>query len=359
MPHIAQAKFTTATQTKNQLNTLTNKMGVIQQNLNSALSTQHELSQALAVTEKKLGEQVLSLHTIKNNIQIKQQNILNIEHEIAHLQNTLNKQQKTLSIHLQARYQMGANQPIVWLLNQKKPAELNHLLTFYEYIINVDKTLIKNIQQTTQALLNNQTVLNNELTSLQKLQTDIINQQRTLAQMKIHHQALINTIAKTIKTKEQALNDCHQDQERLQTLLKNITQPLPKRVINKINKIATIQLTPNLSHPLQGKSSHTERLNQGIVFFAKEGLPVNAVLPGKVIFSDWLKGYGLLIIIDHGNGMMSLYAHNESLFKTEGHSVKKGEQIATVGHTGGLRENGLYFEIRRRGKAIPPRQWLS
>jgi septal ring factor EnvC (AmiA/AmiB activator) len=94
-------------------------------------------------------------------------------------------------------------------------------------------------------------------------------------------------------------------------------------------------------------------------FLAQEGAPVTAVLPGKVVFSDWLNGYGLLLIIDHGQGMMSLYAHNESLFKSKGTLVKPGEQIATVGHTGGIRENGLYFELRSRGKVIPPRQWLA
>jgi septal ring factor EnvC (AmiA/AmiB activator) len=100
-------------------------------------------------------------------------------------------------------------------------------------------------------------------------------------------------------------------------------------------------------------------MNQGLIFFAHEGTPVSAVSSGKIVFSDWLKGYGLLLIIDHGRGFMTLYAHNESLFKQKGDQVKQGEQIATVGHTGGIKENGLYFEIRQRGKVIPPLRWLS
>ena len=100
-------------------------------------------------------------------------------------------------------------------------------------------------------------------------------------------------------------------------------------------------------------------MNQGVVFFAQEGAPVTAVFPGKIVFSDWLKGYGLILILDHGQGFMTLYAHNQSLFKQKGDSVIQGEQIATVGHSGGLKQNGLYFEIRQRGKAIPPLRWLS
>ena len=86
---------------------------------------------------------------------------------------------------------------------------------------------------------------------------------------------------------------------------------------------------------------------------------MNAVYSGKVVFSDWLKGYGLLLIIDHGQGFMTLYAHNQTLFKQKGDTVTQGIQIASVGHTGGLKQNGLYFEIRQYGKAIPPLKWLG
>ena len=99
-------------------------------------------------------------------------------------------------------------------------------------------------------------------------------------------------------------------------------------------------------------------MNQGVTFFADEGTVVNSVYPGKVVFSDWLKGYGLLLIIDHGQGFMTLYAHNQSLFKRTGQMVKQSEPIASVGHTGGIRQNGLYFEIRVKGKAVPPMTWL-
>ena len=95
------------------------------------------------------------------------------------------------------------------------------------------------------------------------------------------------------------------------------------------------------------------------MFYAAEGAAVTAVYPGKVVFSDWLKGYGLLLIIDHGRGFMTLYAHNQSLFKQKGDSVNQGEQFATVGHSGGLKQNGLYLEIRQRGQAISPLAWLS
>ncbi len=113
--------------------------------------------------------------------------------------------------------------------------------------------------------------------------------------------------------------------------------------------------------PMPVKVGHQalQKVNQGVTFFAGEGTPVTAVYPGKIVFSDWLNGYGLLLILDHGQGFMTLYAHNQSLFKRKGATVLQGEQIATVGHSGGLKQNGLYFEVRHRGKAIPPLDWLS
>ena len=114
-----------------------------------------------------------------------------------------------------------------------------------------------------------------------------------------------------------------------------------------------------LPQPVNVDRKNVQKINQGLVFYAAEGAAVTAVYPGKVVFSDWLKGYGLLLIIDHGRGFMTLYAHNQSLFKQKGDPVNQGEQIAAVGHSGGIKQNGLYFEIRQRGKAISPLAWLS
>lgn len=350
------ANPTRTSTTKNELHALSNKINIIEQNIQHAISTQKAETQALATTEIKLGEQVLSLHNIQKNILNKQNSIHETALEISQLKIKLSAQQTSLANHLQARYAMGKDRPMQWLLSQKNPSHLNRQLTLYQYILESDKTLILTVQQTTQNLIKNEATLSTEVDALRQLQDNVIQQQKELSLIKIQHQKLVEAIAQSIKTKKDTLKNCREDQERLQALLKAVSQPIPKRVVANI---AEIQLTPHLANPLQEKSSRAERLNQGLFFYAKEGLSVNAVLPGKIVFSDWLRGYGLLIIIDHGNNTMTLYAHNESLFKHKGQSVKKGEQIATVGHTGGLRENGLYFEIRRRGKAIPPRQWLS
>ena len=92
---------------------------------------------------------------------------------------------------------------------------------------------------------------------------------------------------------------------------------------------------------------------------AAAGTPVTAVADGTVVFSEWMTGYGLILILDHGNGYMSLYAHNDSLLKDSGDLVKRGDAVARVGTSGGQGQAALYFELRRNGQPVDPSSWLQ
>lgn len=100
------------------------------------------------------------------------------------------------------------------------------------------------------------------------------------------------------------------------------------------------------------------RASSGLLIAAAAGTPVRAVADGTVVFSEWMTGYGLILIVDHGNGTLSLYAHNESLLKDAGDTVKRGDAVARVGDSGGLAQPALYFELRRNGKPVDPGSWL-
>ena len=100
------------------------------------------------------------------------------------------------------------------------------------------------------------------------------------------------------------------------------------------------------------------RPSSGLLIAAPAGTPVRAVADGTVVFSEWMTGYGLILIVDHGNGTLSLYAHNESLLKEAGASVKRGDAVARVGDSGGLSQPALYFELRRNGQPVDPGSWL-
>jgi murein hydrolase activator len=310
----------------------------------------------LAKTEKKTSEHLHQLHQLTIQEQETKQAIQSLNQTIESLNQQLKKQEITLANHVRARHLLGTAHPWQWLLHQETSHTLSRLYVFYYYLFQADQKIIQQVRETHAHLSKNKIALLKQQNELLTLQQNLVAQQKHLALMKQQQQTLLKTLNQTIQSKHEQLKTFREDKTRLQALLKKLSLR-PK----KQRRFATILNLEgkHLKSPLKTPSKQTKPLNQGIVFLANEGTPVVSILPGKVIFSDWLKGYGLLLIIEHDNDVMSLYAHNASLFKSLGASVKQGEQIATVGHTGGLRENGLYFEVRRRGRAVPPREWMS
>ncbi|MDF1677243.1 MAG: peptidoglycan DD-metalloendopeptidase family protein [Legionellaceae bacterium] len=344
-----------ASSTKTQLNQLEERMTSIKKQLSRDEGSREMLYKKLAQTEKKMGKDLHALHQLAPKTAQKKAEIESLTENIEALNQQLKTQEKVLAQHVRARHKLGAIHPWQWLVHQETPHTLSRLFVFYHYLFQADQHIIEQVRETSIRLSKQQAMLSLEQKELHALETKLTLRQKRLNIMKQKQQRLINTLDGQIQTKHEQLKTFREDKARLQSLLKKLSiHPQKSRFSAKLNLEGK-----RLDNPIHHPSPKTKPLNQGLVFLANEGTPVTSVLPGKVIFSDWLKGYGLLLIIDHGNGIMSLYAHNASLFKTIGASVKQGEQIATVGHTGGLRENGLYFEVRRRGRAVPPREWIS
>jgi murein hydrolase activator len=352
---LSSAHAVSSKHTQTQLSELEQNMDDIQHQLTLDESSRNTLYKKLASTEKKMGEDLHALHTIKNETLEKKQAIQNLLKTIDGLSLQLKTQQLALANHVRARHRLGAIHPWQWLLHQETPRTMARLFVFYDYLFRADQELIEQVRKTSTHLSNNQTALLHKQHALQTLQKKLLQRQTRLTQMQKEQRTLIHALDQTIQSKHEQLSTFKHDKIQLQALLNKLnTRPAKHATSPEFNIEGHM-----LQSPLEQSSNTTKPLNQGLVFLAHEGTPVIAVLPGKVVFSDWLKGYGLLLIVDHGNGMMSLYAHNASLFTSLGTLVKQGDQIATVGHTGGLRENGLYFEIRRRGRAVPPREWMS
>ncbi|MBL7479652.1 murein hydrolase activator EnvC family protein [Legionella bononiensis] len=327
-------------------------------NLRQTLATAHDkrgiLDKELSGTEKQIGEGIHKLRSIQYDIKSKEQKIAELHAKAEQLNQQLATQQQLLASHVRARYQMGEYQPLKWILNQDDPYKISRILTYYQYIIKSRQELIDKIDETRINLSENKDKLHNELAENQKLQNELSQHQQQLEQNKRYHTTLIQSLNNEIQNKQHDLQEFQKDKANLSRLLKSLSQ---QSVVQSSKPF--VQMRRKLPLPVQNVQRSLRRMNQGVTFFADEGAVVTAVYPGKVVFSDWLKGYGLLLIIDHGQGFMTLYAHNQSLFKHKGQTVRQNEQIASVGHSGGIKQNGLYFEIRLRGKAVPPLDWLS
>lgn len=341
-------------QTQTKLKQLDVKINKLRQTLSSAQDKRGILNQELSGTEKQIGDGVQKLRSIQRDMDSKERKITELQNVVNDLNKQLLTQQQLLADHIRARYQMGEYQPLKWLLNQDDPYRVSRILTYHQYIVKSRQQLIDEIDETRKKRTINKDILHNEFAENQQLQIQLTQHQQQLQQNKSYHKTVIQSLNDEIQTNQNTLNDFQRDKDNLSNLLKSLSQ---QSAIQSSKPFA--QMRKKLPLPVQTEQRSLRKMNQGVTFFADEGAVVTAVYPGKVVFSDWLKGYGLLLIIDHGQGFMTLYAHNQSLFKHKGQLVHQREQIASVGHSGGIKQNGLYFEIRLRGKAVSPLDWFS
>jgi septal ring factor EnvC (AmiA/AmiB activator) len=241
------------------------------------------------------------------------------------------------------------------------------MLTYATYLSNARtheieyvKTLSGDIKASVSALEVQKSTIKENQVLLEKNKTAYTN---TYASRKI----LLKAISKKLLEEQKELNFLETDSSRLQRLVKSLGEllydiPAPPQELLPFNK-----RQGKLKLPVKGKIIHHfyERKSRrslrwkGIVLKTKRGLDVKSIYYGRIVFSDWLNGFGNIIIIDHGGGYLSLYAYNESLEKEIGEWVVAGDVIATTGQSGGRKQNALYFEIRQNGKPVNPLKWIK
>ncbi|WP_131781114.1 murein hydrolase activator EnvC family protein [Legionella gresilensis] len=344
------------TETQNKLKQLTNRINKLKQNLTNASDKKSILNRELAKTEKKIDANLQKLQLTEQELTAKQQKINGLSQQINETNQLLRYQQKLLAEHIRIRYKTGEYQPLKWIINQNDFLAISRLLTYHQYLASSRRQIIAKMTVTKTNLGHNQAKLKIELETKRALQKQLAAFQEKLKRNKEYQSFVIQNLNDDIQTKQQSLLEYEHNKENLAKLLTSLNEQATS--FTQAARPFTY-MRHKLQLPVHTDKNNYQKMNQGITFFAAEGTPVYAIYSGKIVFSDWLNGYGLLLIIDHGQGFMSLYAHNQTLYKKQGTIVQIGEQIAAVGHTGGVKQNGLYFEIRQHGKAVPPFGWLS
>jgi len=355
LPCLAAADTNSMTSAKNKIKQLDNQIIQLKQTLSNAQDKRGLLNRELADTERQMGTGIRKLRNIERDMHARQQKINSLEKRVTELNKQLLTQQALLARHIRVRYKMGEYQSLKWLLNQEEPYSISRLLTFHQYLVRSRQQAIDDIAKTKTSLTQSQNTLKHDIKEQQVMALQLSTNQQILEKNKQYHTAVIQSLNSDIQSREHSLDEAQRNKNNLFQLLQTLTR---SSEIHQV-KQPFVQLKHKLPKPVQVATGSLQASGQGLTFFAGEGTPVHAVYPGKIVFSDWLNGYGLLLIIDHGQGFMTLYARNQSLYKRKGAMVMQGEQIAAVGHSGGIQKNGLYFEVRQRGKAVPPLDWLS
>jgi len=298
----------------------------------------------------------------QNNYQKTQQILLRLTKEKSSLTQQKKQQEKILGQQLRAAYSSGHHDYIKLLLNQEKPASVQRTVTYYKYL---NDARIKEIDQFQIVLSNLLAITTEHQEQAEKLQ--LLKQQQ--AEEKIVFQDSKRERKKTIRTLNKALLSSKQLLAKLVAEEDNLVAALQRiAALSQQSRelVGLKKLKRKLSWPVKGKIRHSFGSRKqgylkwkGILLAAPVGRQVKTVHNGTVLFSDWLKGYGLVTVIDHGAGYMSLYGHNQALLKSVGDRVETGEPIALVGQSGGQSQSGLYFEIRRDGQAVNPKAWFK
>ena len=346
--------------------------------LQTAIEQENQLHQKLLTELEKTETQIGTINKRQEEActqvgQLEDQlNALHEEQEATH--EKLSQQQKALEEQLRAAYRMGEQQYIKMLLNQENTSTVGRTMAYYHYFHQHRLRFIADLTDTIEHLVINEEDILEKTAELKKAQSQIQKDRQAILQKQRERRQVLTNIKSTLSQKSARLSQLKEDKFQLEKtinqLQENENRLFRRKYQERLNKFKTPQFTKQkakLPWPTTGKivkhfGSNIEQSDltwNGTLIKAKEGSEVHAIYPGKVLFSGWMRGFGLLIIIDHGNEYMSLYGRNSSLYKKVGDLVEPDDLIAKVGQSGGYEESGLYFEIRHKGRPENPEKWCN
>ncbi len=350
---------------ESRLKQLKTEISGLKNNLANARTTLSDEQKALKAADLDIQANALEMRKLESTRQTHEQELSKLNAERKDYLHSLDKRREVLAMQIMAAYRLGRESRLKLVLNQDSPALLSRTLAYYDYFSRSQAAQIYELRQVLQTLDGMQIKISVELSALDEVQ---INQQAVLDEMtgqRNQRQAIIDKLSSRIGTDETRLAELEQNRKDLEELLEKLSNVLADIPADLGNRLGPADLKGKMPIPVTGRVKHaygqprTAGLRwQGWLIGADVGTDVKAIAYGRVAYSDWLRGYGLLLIIDHGDGFMSLYANNESLLHDVGDWVEPGAMVSTVGSSP-LNGSGLYFEIRKNGKAIDPAVWLK
>jgi septal ring factor EnvC (AmiA/AmiB activator) len=340
-------------------------IGKLQQELESVRGRYDSLRGELRRTERKIGQLSRKLKELTEQLKHKEKNLAGLKQKAHELQLTIAEHRHHLGGQIRASYAMGRQEYLKILLNQESPATVGRMITYYDYLNKARSERIHQLNKTLVELEQVRAEVEAETARLRVLREQRKHEKAALDASKRDRQKVVAKLQNEIQDKDQRLGGMLRDEEELKSLIKALSEALEDIPAEPGNRKPFAKLKGKLKWPTRGRVvasyGSPRKLGkltwQGVMIGADSGQEVRSVSHGRVAFADWLRGYGLLIIIDHGDGYMSLYGHNQSLYRETGDWVEAGEVIATVGDSGGLDRAGLYFEIRKNGKPSDPVRW--
>lgn len=374
-----------------QLDALRNRIAKLKNDVEQASVDRKEAADGLRDSEHKISDVNRKLYHLQKDEARTGAALSRLARERQATEARLKDEEGRLATLLRQRYSQGGDDTAHLILSGRSPGDVQRDLEYYAYIGRARAQLIEGHKETLARLADIEAQTRGHKVELTRIKQDKLAQRQALAQEKQARQATYNKLSSQIRNQRKQIGNMVRDQSRLTRLIERLqklaaerarkakaaraAKPAVKRHGQAVKDVADASLARlnfpalrgRLALPVAGQIE--ARYGQarsgggpawkGLFIRAKEGQPVHAVASGEVVFSDWLRGFGNLLIIDHGHGYLSLYSNNESLYKQAGDRVRAGDVVAAVGNSGGQQETGLYFELRHLGKPFDPLSWVK
>jgi len=408
-------------QTQQQLDATRQDIAELKKMLGKLQEEKSGVQKDLKSTETDIGNLEKQVEALQQELKKTEGELERLDTEKKKLQSARVEQQRLIAIQARSAYQNGREEYLKLLLNQQNPEKFARTLTYYDYLSKARLEQLRAFNETLRQLANVEQDIARQQEQLLAQRADLDSRRQALETERSKRQQVLAKLNNDMKDRDQKLQAREQDQADLGKVLKTIEETLARqaREAEEARKKALLAqqeaekrrqqealaaaaareearepveppkkarttLGPMVSSdganyggafsaargklpwPVNGRllarfgdarGSDARAKWDGVMISANPGTQVRAVHGGRVVFADWLRGAGLLVILDHGNGYLSLYGHNQSLLKSAGDIVKAGEAISTVGDSGGQDSAGLYFAIRQQGRPTDPSQW--
>ncbi len=363
---------------KAELRELRSRIQSLQKKLDSTQASRTEAADALKQSERAISDINRRLHGLDQQQNGVRQALGRLQQQRGRTRQDIEAQQTRLGALLYQQYLHPEGDYLSLLLNRQDPNRIARELQYYGYISRARAALItelgRNLRQL-QGLTDDTRRKDDELARIRNQQAE---QKVKLQQQQDSRKEALARLSRQVDSQRQQIGRLQRNEKRLTALVERLGRLAAKKrprsgLHNRqlpeasLSGISFPRLKGKLHLPVVGElvsrfgspRQDTGIPWKGLFIRARAGQPVKAIASGRVVFADWLRGFGNLLILDHGDGYMSLYADNESLYKQVGDEVRAGDTIATVGNSGGNLESGLYFELRYQSKPFDPLTWMT
>lgn len=362
---------------KNELDELRNQIEALQKGLEKSEENKTEAADALRASERAISKANRTLFELANDRKKINDEVRRLQKKSAELESRIDAEREALARLIYRQYLAGQPESIRLMLNRQDPNETARQLHYLGYVSRARAKMISRLRTSLDELSNLTEQVRRQSARLRDLEKEESKQKQALEKQKQLRKKVLANAADDIKRQRNQISKLKRDEQRLTALIKRLAdeaeqrrkqarlknQALPDK---SLDNSAFKKLKGRLRLPVIGEL--TNRYGRprddgglswkGLFIAANEGDMVRSIAPGQVIYADWLRGFGNLLIIDHGSGYMSLYGNNEALLKQIGDRLNAGDTIASVGNSGGNPESGLYFELRHNGRPFDPLPWV-